>query len=175
MTAPRFEFTSQRPGVSRLPTEPPGRPALHSRNQYWCSYSPRVLQGIPLWYKKTKKSLVEVQHQKKSLETKDMAYQLNNKNAVQDGCHRGNDKTATLRNTLYLEHDDSLNNLRPHNSHSFISLCSGTSPEHERRQDNGYNGYIMSGNPGENVYLSASDISGHRLALFPLLKDLGTR
>ena len=27
MTAPRFELTSQRPKVSRLPIEPPGRPA----------------------------------------------------------------------------------------------------------------------------------------------------
>ena len=28
MTAPRFELTSQRQKVSRLPTEPPGRPTL---------------------------------------------------------------------------------------------------------------------------------------------------
>ena len=28
MTAPRFELTSQRQKVSRLPTEPPGRPVL---------------------------------------------------------------------------------------------------------------------------------------------------
>ena len=28
MTAPRFELTSQRQKVSRLPTEPPGRPAV---------------------------------------------------------------------------------------------------------------------------------------------------
>ena len=36
VTTPRFELTSQRQNVSRLPTEPPGLSALYYSNDRWC-------------------------------------------------------------------------------------------------------------------------------------------
>ena len=50
VAAPRFELTSQRQKVSRLPTEPPGRTAIHVMFFLCFSEDFGAIRNNPFWF-----------------------------------------------------------------------------------------------------------------------------